>query len=100
MKNLKNAFLGLGALLLVTACSGFSLPLLPAPPTGDELDNAEEMTAEEIAKVCDNLNANEKTIQAWLDFIKLVGGSFDLDLGGQVEIPAALVAKKEALCGK
>lgn len=98
MKNLKNLLIGGVALLVVTACNGLNLPLLPAPPTGDELDNAEQMTAEEIKRVCDNLNTNEKTIQAWLDFIQLVGGQFDLNVDGLVKIPPELLAKKEALC--
>lgn len=98
MKIFRNFLMAGTAGLFLTACSGFQLPLLPAPPTGDELDNAEQMTAEEIKRVCDNLNANEKTIQAWLDFIQLVGGQFDLDLGGVVTIPPELLAKKDALC--
>lgn len=95
---MKNFLFGAAALLALTACSGFNLPVIPAAPTQGEIDEATVQANVEIERICGVLDTNETNLQGWLDFAAVIGKAVGVEVDGLIEIPSEVVKAKDRVC--
>ena len=94
---MKYVLVGTAALML-TACNGFNLPVIPPAPTAQEVSDAQVEADKNIQMACEAIDQNYTNVQGWLDFADALGGAFDIEVGNWVKIPADLVDTKDKVC--